>query len=91
MARRGIVDHALHLEEVEVKFLDGLAGKATAEGNNAAWRCGCGRLLVGRCYFQFGDTCHTDCQCGRSYKVEGDGRKRAKQVVETPTIFSTAA
>ena len=29
---------------------------ATAEGNTSGWVCLCGTQLVGRCYFQFGDT-----------------------------------
>ncbi len=91
MARRGIVDHALRLQQVPVRFLGGSQGEGTAEGNNAAWRCICGQLLVGRCYFQFGDTCHTDCRCGRSYRVVGDERKRAREVTEIRNVFTTAA
>jgi hypothetical protein len=82
MATRLAVDHRLQLKLIPVSFLDGTDAEARAEGNNAAWRCLCGALLVGRCYFQFGDTCHTECDCGRKYRVSGDAKKRAQSVSE---------
>ena len=82
MATRSSVDHRLQLKAVPVTFLDGTDTLAKAEGNNAAWQCACGALLMGRCYYQFGDTCHTRCDCGRTYRVEGDDRKRAQAVTE---------
>jgi hypothetical protein len=82
MSRRAPVDHTLVLKVIPVSFIHGNEGEATAEGNNAAWPCACGALLVGRCYFQFGDTCSTLCECGRKYKVIGDSRKRAIAVQE---------
>lgn len=85
MRSRSAVDHRLQLKEIIVKFLDGSITPARAEGNNAAWECSCGTLLVGRCYFQFGDTCHTACpSCGRQFRVSGDEKKRAVQVAEEP-------
>ena len=76
------VDHRLRLKTIPVIFLDGTTRKsATAEGNNAAWSCTCGEQLVGRCYFQFGDTCYTVCgSCGKQFRVEGDASKRAIKV-----------
>jgi hypothetical protein len=76
------LDHRLRLKVIRVTFLNGSHNRATAEGNNAAWACSCGSQLVGRCYFQFGDTCHTRCECGRQFRVVGDGQKRAVAVVE---------
>jgi hypothetical protein len=82
MAVRSSVDHRLQLKVVRVSFSDGREAEARAEGNNAAWHCVCGALLVGRCYFQFGDTCYTECDCGRRYRVAGDAKKRAESVAE---------
>jgi hypothetical protein len=77
------VDHKLQLKMIPVTFKSGAVSQARAEGNNAAWRCECGALLVGRCYYQFGDTCHTECpECGRTYRVTPDGKKRATSVIE---------
>src|SRR6185503_2973449 len=40
-------------------------------------------MVVDRCYFQFGDTCHTECpQCHGTYRVTRDNRKSAASVVE---------
>ena len=83
MARRRPVDHRLRLKTVLVEFLNGARTVATAEGNTSGWVCLCGMQLVGRCYFQFGDTCHTRCVgCGRQFRVLSDERKRALKVVE---------
>lgn len=83
MAKRNPYDHKLVLKVIPVHHQDGKQGEARAEGNNAAWTCVCGTLLVGRCYYQFGDTCHTDCpSCRRIYRVTPDDRKRAISVVE---------
>lgn len=76
-------DHKLKLRPIKVEYLDGSSASGTAEGNNAAWKCECGELLVGRCYFQFGHNCHTTCAaCGRTYRVTADARKKAATVVE---------
>jgi hypothetical protein len=83
MAHRKPFDHQLTLRPIKVQFVTGSSTTATAEGNNAAWTCECGELLVGRCYFQFGDVCHTKCgSCGRTYRVEGDQKKKATRVLE---------
>ena len=83
MRSRPPVDHRLQLKRIPVEFLNGTRSAATAEGNNAAWPCACGQQLVGRCYFQFGDTCHTSCDgCGKQFRVQGDAKKRAIKVVE---------
>jgi hypothetical protein len=76
-------DHVLVLREIPVQFLDGGHTVAKAEGNNAAWRCQCGAHLIGRCYFQFGDTCRTECECGKVFRVDGDAKKKAIRVNET--------
>lgn len=79
------VDHKLQLKAVAVTFADGKKSDGCAEGNNAAWMCQCGALLVGRCYYQFGDTCHTECtSCSRVFRVTADAKKRATGVVEAP-------
>jgi hypothetical protein len=84
MSRRPF-DHRLRLKTIPVQFISGAVATASAEGNNAAWHCACGAQLVGRCYFQFGDTCHTACDaCGRLFRVRGDAKKRAIEVVEEP-------
>lgn len=82
MASRTPVDHRLQLKLIPVAFADASEAEARAEGNNAAWHCHCGALLVGRCYFQFGDTCFTECDCGKRYRVTGDAKKRAQSVSE---------
>lgn len=72
--RRAPIDFRLKLRLVPVRFLSGGPGKARAEGNNAAWTCQCGDPvpLVGRCYYQFDDTCYTVCpNCGKKYRVTG--------------------
>jgi hypothetical protein len=72
--RRAPIDFRLRLAIVPVNYLSGKKGNARAEGNNAAWICECRDAipLVGRCYFQFDDTCFTVCpSCGRSYRVIG--------------------
>jgi hypothetical protein len=80
---RSPVDHKLVLKAIPVRFLSQAIGQATAEGNNAAWPCECGYILVGRCYYQFGDTCFTECPgCKRNFRVSPDGQKRASEVVE---------
>lgn len=81
--KRKPFDHQLHLSTISVRFADGTRSDARAEGNNGAWHCTCGTLLVGRCYFQFGDTCYTTCpSCARRFRVLGNDRKRAVEVVE---------
>ena len=83
MRTRPPIDHKLNLKTIPLQFADGTDAEARAEGNNAAWPCKCGTPLVGRCYYQFGDTCHTQCpSCERIYRVEGDDRKRANRVLE---------
>lgn len=82
---RAPIDRALDLRTVPVRFLGGAQAVARAEGNNASWFCSCGDPipLVGRCYYQFGDTCYTVCPgCGRRYRVYGDQKKRAQEVRE---------
>ena len=72
--RRGPIDFQLRLSTVPVNFLSDKTGIARAEGNSAAWICECHDAipLVGRCYFQFDDTCFTVCpSCKRKYRVNG--------------------
>jgi hypothetical protein len=74
MARRPPVDVVLVLTTVPVVFLAAQRGTARAEGNNAAWACACADAvpLLGRCYYQFQDTCYTVCpSCARRYRVVG--------------------
>lgn len=83
MSRRGPVDSALRLSNKDVYFLNGQKAMARVEGNNAAWHCLCGELLIGRCYYQFGDTCYTVCpKCGAKYRVTADARKKTSDVKE---------
>jgi hypothetical protein len=80
-----MADIQLKLFSVPVIFLSGVTTTARAEGNNAAWHCECGDsiALLGRCYFQFGHSCHTVCPtCNRKYRVIGDAKKRAANVLE---------
>jgi hypothetical protein len=84
MKMKSLPDHKLKLRPIKIQFLDGATASGTAEGNNAAWTCSCGALLVGRCYFQFGHACHTTCEsCGRTYRVNGDAKKKASSVAES--------
>ena len=80
---KNLPDHRLKLRAIKVKYLDGSTASATAEGNNASWNCECGALLVGRCYFQFGHSCHTRCACGKTYRVAADAQKKAIAVDES--------
>jgi hypothetical protein len=59
MAKRKTFDHELELRAIKVEFAGGKVGRGKAEGNNATWTCTCGEALLGRCYYQFGDTCYT--------------------------------
>jgi hypothetical protein len=78
-----VPDHLLVLREIPVEFLDGNHTEATSEGNNASWKCQCGARLIGRCYFAWGHTCRTECDCGKTFRVTGDAKKRAIRVNET--------
>ncbi len=85
MARRAPLDFALTFRDIPVTFLSGKKGMARAEGNNAAWTCECGDPipLLGRCYYQFGDTCYSVCPsstCNRKYRVIGRDKKAIKVV-----------
>ena len=83
MSRRAPIDAQLQLTQQTVHFLNGQQGIARVEGNNAAWHCHCGELLIGRCYYQFGDTCHTVCpRCNAKYRVIPDMNKKVKEVRE---------
>lgn len=78
-------DHQLKLSIIPVNFKKGAKGNARAEGNNAAWNCSCGEAvpLIGRCYYQFGDTCFTVCPaCSAAYRIVPDKKKRATRVDE---------
>jgi hypothetical protein len=80
---RAPFDHKLVLKMIPVTFASGNTSQARAEGNNAAWECECGTPLIGRCYFAWGDTCFTQCpDCNRTFRVIGDGKKRAFAVEE---------
>jgi len=71
---RDPVDVPLRLFSVEVTLADGSSRAGRAEGNNASWMCVCGDPvpLIGRCYYQFNDTCFTVCpSCERRYRVHG--------------------
>jgi hypothetical protein len=85
MARRAPKDFPLKFLTVQVKFLGGSVTVARAEGNNATWICECKDPvpLMGRCYYQFGDTCYSVCpNCSRKFRVNGDQKKRATGVSE---------
>lgn len=85
-------DVRLKLGGIPVRFFGGEKAVATSEGNNAAWHCQCGELLVGRCYFQFGHDCHVVCEvCGAAYRVEGDAKKRAVCVRQFSILGPTNA
>lgn len=80
-----VADIVLKLGQAPVFFTDGSKGTARIEGNNAAWLCKCGAMLplIGRCYFQYGHDCRTICpDCSRTFRVQGDSRKRAVSVRE---------
>lgn len=82
-------DTPLHLLTVPLAFRDGTTTEATAEGNNAAWHCQCGRALplLGRCYFQYGHTPYTQCpDCHRTYRVCENDEKRVSLVKEIPPV-----
>ena len=51
--------------EVDMIWRDGRKGKARAVGNNAAWLCRCGEVLLGPTQWAIGP-CHN---CGKQFKV----------------------
>jgi len=76
---KGSIDVELRLKKVPVRFHSEVIGTGRAEGNDASWLCECGDPvpLVGRCYYQFGDTCFTRCpSCNRKYRVIGRRNSR---------------
>lgn len=82
---RAPIDFQLKFSSVQVKFLGGAIGQGRTEGNNATWICCCKEPLplMGRCYYQFGDTCYSVCPtCSRRYRVKRDQKKRAIEVIE---------
>jgi hypothetical protein len=82
---RTIPDVQIKLGTIPVMFLDKSTDFATSEGNNAGWTCKCGKLLIGRCYYQFGWTCFTNCtNCPKAFRVDRNQKKQAIQVREIP-------
>jgi hypothetical protein len=82
MARKPF-DHELKLRPIKVQYARGKSGKALPRATTRRGECTCGERLLGRSYFQLGDTCYTKCEnCGRIYRVEGDDKKRARKVIE---------
>ncbi len=74
------MDFELVLRTLPVTYHNGSLSTATSEGNNAAWNCMCGQLLIGRCYYQFGDTCYTICpSCRKKYRVTRDAKREQMQ------------
>jgi len=67
----------LKLREIPLNALDGKAGTARAEGNNAAWMCACGDALplLGRS-FPPKHAPNTVCpKCGRRYALQTSENK----------------
>ena len=55
---------------ITVSFLNGDQSKeGVAEGNNAAWMCLCGKLMICRTS-NFGKPCFVVCGCSRKFRVE---------------------
>ena len=56
---------------VPLLLLGGQQLRAVATGNNAAWNCICGELLLGRSGLSRGvtDGFRIDCACGKRYFV----------------------
>ena len=62
----------LSLRTIPLSFSDGRMGSARAEGNYAAWVCGCGESvpLLGRC-FPSANPPDTVCPvCARRYRIQ---------------------
>lgn len=60
---------------VPLTYLNGNSGTAVATGNNAAWMCLCGVILLGRSGLARGvtDGFRIDCVCGKRYFVLPSG------------------
>ena len=85
MPRRKPIDVPLKLTTKPVTFLNGQTSTATVEGNNASWDCACGKRLIGRCYYQFGNTCYTVCpnpNCNKKFRVHKDANKKVSYIEE---------
>ena len=72
--------------EIPLDILNPRSRIAIATGNNAAWLCECGSLLIGRSGLVAGvtDRWRIDCGCGRSYFVVPNGQnfRAVKRVIE---------
>lgn len=83
----------LEQRQVEVMFLDGRQGIASATGNNASWQCACGneQWLIGRSGAPAGPTDGTrvECprpSCARNYFVVPEGPAAQTRVVRVEEI-----
>lgn len=83
----------LEQRQVEVLFLDGARGIASATGNNASWRCACGneQWLIGRSGAPTGvtDGTRVECPgagCGRNYFVVPEGPAAQTRAVRVDEI-----
>ncbi len=59
-----------NFREVDLIWGDGSNGKARAVGNNAAWLCSCGEVLLGPTLYPIGP-CPA---CGRHFEVVPRGK-----------------
>lgn len=57
--------------DVPVEWIDGKRGTGKALGNNAAWVCKCGDLMLGTTAYA-GDP----CQCGRRFVLVAEDDKK---------------
>jgi hypothetical protein len=67
--------------EIPLQFADGTVSIAVLTGNNAAWMCGCGRVLPLIGYSDSVDTRHASSdvvcpQCGAAYRVVAPGARK---------------
>ena len=78
---------------IEVRMLDGAIGGGVATGNNAAWLCGCGKILIGRTFEAEPKPRQlVQCpECGNKYHLfpeNGECQKRAEYVREIKDVHS---
>ena len=70
---------------IRISFLSGKQNTGgVAEGNNAAWSCLCGTLMICRTS-NFGKPCYVVCECGRKFRVEEDHLGSSAGVAEFAT------
>ena len=68
--------------EVAVHFKNGKRGKGRGIGNNAAWRCACGEVLLGPHEAMYAIPACPGAGCGRVYRIRRGSKPQFVSAVE---------